>query len=569
MADLKRRIIAEFSAKNKAKGAMAGFRKDMDDTGKSMMRMAKGAMAMVGVGGGLYAAKRGFDYMTNAAMKQEDALFLLEAALRATGEYTDEIMKKYEAFGASIQKATIYGDEEVLALMQLMKSLGVTSNALEQATRMAIGLAAATGRDVKSMSMYIALAQQGEFTMLRRYIPALRSTTDATEQLRIITEFAANGFKIAEAQAETASGAFKQMWNAVSDLAEVMGQPFIDTMAKDAERATTNIEILTEALKKQKKSVEELIKSEGRLKYMPIGVPFYAPTMPKDISKWYEKPSEREPLAGQLADQTWAMKQLSEEYKIQKQVAGEAATMEQHRIEMLEKGGTLQAMQFRQETERIRLEIERSEKLREQYKLVIEEKVIAAAAAAEEEIKIAEEATKKMEARTYEFIMNFQSIIASGLERTMRDWENWKEGILDMLEEVYWAAIRMAFLEPFAGMLAKGLTGALGAVLGPGIFATATPPAEPVFVSPHGGPALQYGGLVEKTGWAKVHRGEKYSGVGGGGGNLDVHIHNEGEGKLEISEVEEYAISDQRIIDVIIRAAAEYGPYRRSIKQIK
>jgi len=56
---------------------------------------------------------------------------------------------------------------------------------------------------------------------------------------------------------------------------------------------------------------------------------------------------------------------------------------------------------------------------------------------------------------------------------------------------------------------------------------------------------------------------------GGGGGNLDVHIHNEGEGKFEISEVEEYAISDQRIIDVTIRAAAEYGPYRRSIKQIK
>jgi len=255
MADLKRRIIAEFSAKNKAKGEMAGFRSDMDKTGEAMKRMATGALAIVGLGGGLYGVKRGFDYVTKAAMKQEDALFLLEAALRATEEYSAETMKGFEAFAASIQKATIYGDEEVLALMQLMKSLGVTSSGLEQATRMAIGLAAATGRDVKSMSMYIALAQQGEFTMLRRYIPALRKTTDATEQLQIITEFCARGFKIAEAQAETTSGSLKQMWMAVGDLAEAMGKPFLDTMAKDADTLKTAIEGSTKAVEEWEETI--------------------------------------------------------------------------------------------------------------------------------------------------------------------------------------------------------------------------------------------------------------------------------------------------------------------------
>lgn len=260
MADLKRRIVAEFSAQNKAKGEMASFRRDMDGTGRAMKRMAMGALASVG---GLYALKRGFDYVTKAAMKQEDAVFLLEAALKSAGEYTDKTMKGFEAFAASIQQATVYGDEEVLALMQLMKSLGVTSAALEKATRMAIGLAAATGRDVRSMSMYIALAQQGEFTMLRRYIPALRSTTDATEQLRIITEFAARGFEIAEAKAETASGSIKQMWNAISDLAEVAGEPFLDTMAGDADTAKGMIEKLTKAIKQNNEAMEEGLKTEG------------------------------------------------------------------------------------------------------------------------------------------------------------------------------------------------------------------------------------------------------------------------------------------------------------------
>ena len=249
MADLKRRIVAVFSAQNKAKGETAAFRRDIDLTRQSMMKMAKGALAMAGIGGGLYAVKKGFDYVTKAAMKQEDALFLLEASLKAAGEYSAGAMKGFEAFAASIQQATIYGDEEVLALMQLMKSLGVTSNALEKATKMAIGLAAATGRDVRSMSMYIALAQQGEFTMLRRYIPALRSTTDATEQLRIITEFAARGFKIAEAQAETASGAITQMRNAYSDVAEVIGDAFLPSMKKVAKKQKEFLEEHKSALR--------------------------------------------------------------------------------------------------------------------------------------------------------------------------------------------------------------------------------------------------------------------------------------------------------------------------------
>jgi len=190
------------------------FKKAFD----KMVRYAKwGALAIAGA----------LALVTRAAMKQEDAQFLLAAALKISGEWTLKLQHRFEAFAASIQQVTIYGDEEVLALMQLQKSLGVTSDKLEEATKMSIGLATATGRDVKSMAMYIALAQQGEFTMLRRYIPALRSTTDATEQLKIITEFAAAGFKLAEERAKTTSGSLRQMWNALGDVAEVIGKALL------------------------------------------------------------------------------------------------------------------------------------------------------------------------------------------------------------------------------------------------------------------------------------------------------------------------------------------------------
>ena len=101
------------------------------------------------------------------AMEQEKAQWALRAALVSNDEYTKETLKSYTDFASAIQKVTTYGDEQVLMLMALMKNLGVHKDKLKLAAEQAIGLASATGRGVESMAMYIALAHQGEFTMLR------------------------------------------------------------------------------------------------------------------------------------------------------------------------------------------------------------------------------------------------------------------------------------------------------------------------------------------------------------------------------------------------------------------
>ena len=175
---------------------------------------------------------------TIAAIKQEKSQFLLAAALKATGQEADALMPKFKAFASNIQKVTVHGDEDTLMLMQLMTSLGVTSDQLENATKHAIGLAAATDRDVKSMGMYIALAQQGETTMLRRYIPALRAATSQTEEMAIITRVSAGGFKIAQAAAETTAGKLAQMKNAIGDVFEKIGGPFLDNIKRSAQAVT-------------------------------------------------------------------------------------------------------------------------------------------------------------------------------------------------------------------------------------------------------------------------------------------------------------------------------------------
>lgn len=210
-----------------------------------MVKFAKiGALAIVA----------SFALVVRAAMKQEDAVFGLAAALKNTGDASAETMRQFQDFASSIQKTTIFGDEYILSLISLQKNLGVSTDRLEEATRITIGLAAATGRNVESMAMYVALAQQGEFTMLRRYIPALRSMTDKTQMLAEVTRFAANGFKVAEARAKTTSGGLKQLWNTIGDVAEVLGAPLLDPIKK-ASKA------LKDFLEENKKRIKDFSQS--------------------------------------------------------------------------------------------------------------------------------------------------------------------------------------------------------------------------------------------------------------------------------------------------------------------
>lgn len=647
MADLKRRIIAEISAKNKAKGELASFQRDMEKTGQAMKRMAMGALSMVGAGGGIYALKRGFDYVTKAAMKQEDAVFLLEAALKAAGEYSSEAMEGFEAFAASIQKATIYGDEEVLALMQLMKSLGVTSDALEQATRMAIGLAAATGRDVKSMSMYIALAQQGEFTMLRRYIPALRRTTDATEQLRIITEFSARGFKIAEAQAETTSGSITKMWNAISDLAEVAGKPILEPMAKNAGALTILMAGATAEIKKLQKAAEAAEKLRpkpevrpGGFPRIPITTPFgpdleerfkgrlKLPTPPipevmlfpsELMDNIYELADAEEKASAKMCEMMMKARGLGDELARQKliteytalattaystNVAGAQAAVERFKkafegVEEVKRQEAANKAIIDATRERINAvrhmdyatRMERIQNLKAYVAANKEalEQVLEANKLLQDELK-ALELSKLYELRRWgrdavNVWMQIDQIAVKSLdsmadaltELCLTGKADFKALALSVITDITRMMIKMQMAQALGiGGAGPGIgtyvMAGVGALFGaPGAGAPGGPPTtagvQQYALGGYGG-GLQHGGEVLKTGLAMVHRGEKYSGVGGGGGGVTINVNSVPE-TYEISEAEEYMLGDERIINVFMQKIQTHGPLRRSIKQIR
>lgn len=206
---------AEHATDKSVAHIQARLRKISDTMARVGRRMTMFVTAPLVAGAGL--AVRAF-------MQQEAAEADMESTLKTLGHEVEGNLERFKKFAAEIQKSTIYGDEFTLGLMTQALNLGSSSDALEENTRMSIGLAKALKMDVATALRYTILATQGEFTMLNRYLPALRATEDATEKMAIVTKVAAAGFKQAEDYTRTAAGRFKQLGNEIGDVTEKPGK---------------------------------------------------------------------------------------------------------------------------------------------------------------------------------------------------------------------------------------------------------------------------------------------------------------------------------------------------------
>jgi len=183
MSEDVRRIVAEFTARDKSKGAMLSFNRGLKSLSGTMLRMA-------GLGGGIYALQRGLRDITTAAMEQEKVENELEAAL---GHSIDT----YKDYARQIQKTTIYGDEQILTQMAYAKNLGVTEDKLKAATTAAVGLAAKYRLDLASSMMLVGRASQGQTQMLTRYGIVLDETLSTSEKFDALLKIGADSMHLA------------------------------------------------------------------------------------------------------------------------------------------------------------------------------------------------------------------------------------------------------------------------------------------------------------------------------------------------------------------------------------
>ncbi len=204
--------------KDGVSSGLTGIQGGLQKTGVSFRRMGVIALAAT------TAIAGAFTGLLKAWAQQETANNKLGATFRAMGEDADEAVKKWGDFATSVQRVTTLGDEQIMHLVSLGKTMGITNDKLEEATKGAIGLSKAFGIDVTSAMKMTALAMQGEYTMLQRYIPELRKATTDAEKHAIVQRAMASGFKIAQDEVNTLAGAWKQLKDVIGDGFQALGE---------------------------------------------------------------------------------------------------------------------------------------------------------------------------------------------------------------------------------------------------------------------------------------------------------------------------------------------------------
>lgn len=159
----------------------------------------------------------------DAFQVQEAAVIKLNAALKTTGQFSESTSQDLQDFASELQGITTVGDETAIQLEQIAINAGLSADESKRATQDAIGLSKAFGIDVTAAIKATTNAQQGNFDLLNRYIPAVKNTKDETEKAAVAQRALADAFEIAKAEALTSIGVEQQLNNAIGDSQEIVG----------------------------------------------------------------------------------------------------------------------------------------------------------------------------------------------------------------------------------------------------------------------------------------------------------------------------------------------------------
>lgn len=197
--------LAQMSSKMKDLG------KSMQQFGKSMSLYVTAPLAAMGA------------MAVKAFGQQEAAERKLSAALKATGGDVDNNMRRFKKFASDLQSVTTVGDEVTLSMLQMATTMGLNSDASERAVKNAIAMESAFGVSAASAMRYTAALEDGDATMLKRYIPALKAIEDESLLAAKAQEILGNAFSVAKENALTFSGQTQQLKNSFGDLMEEFG----------------------------------------------------------------------------------------------------------------------------------------------------------------------------------------------------------------------------------------------------------------------------------------------------------------------------------------------------------
>jgi len=509
----------------------SSFEKGMSRSRHSLSRFSREVLSLAGIGGGMYGLKRATEVCMRAAMDQEKAEIELAAALGETDLVTRKSVEIYKAFASQMQRQTIYADELILSQMAYAKNLGVTEDSLKDATKAAIGLAAAYRIELESAMMLVGRASQGQTQMLARYGIVIDESLSAQEKFNKLLDIGAGKFHLAEAETKTISGQMAQFKNSVNEAAEEVGGPLSRALGEF-------LRILREIGKEIKEGpfrkdwLEELEKRERIPEIIPLPEPWRRmvepveptlptiPQIPTTPAPWREK-----------------VPQLRLEIETQK------------------------AIQFQQEFER---------QLREGTGPAIEyvtDESQKYANLFEWQMEAAEEAWKKHQEDLDEIAAKWKQVgtvmeysLTSAFDKMIWEAQSWKEAMLDVLRAVVREMMRVWMIQPLASAFTGGVEKAIftraiaphrGGMVGDTFMPTRMLPAW-AFA---GAPRL-HAGLAADEFPAILQAGERV--IPRGGASTTVNIINQSGVPLSAQASSRFD-AGQMVVDIVVDNAVRHG----------
>lgn len=160
--------------------------------------------------------------ITNEAIQDENALNRMSMALKAIGYTTDSAKNQMIKLSQSIANQTVIAEANVQELIALGLNLGITTDKIKEATEGAIGLST-FGIDVNTAMRGVSMAMSGQYEMLSRYIPALRTANTDAEKAAVFQKAMADGFNNAKGEVNTTGGALQKMTVAINEMKSAFG----------------------------------------------------------------------------------------------------------------------------------------------------------------------------------------------------------------------------------------------------------------------------------------------------------------------------------------------------------
>jgi len=220
MASSRKRIEVILGARDASQRVFDGYEARFDRVKRTVVGLA----ASVGAALGTREALRFVRGNLAAFDEQERAVSSLRQAMADAGDSSEASLRRFLDFASGFQEVTEKGDEGTIALGAYLATIGqLTGEGLRDATKATLGLSRATGMGAEMMGRAYLNALEGNYSMLDRYVPALRTATSEEEKAELVRGLVSRGLNQLEADAKTASGQVKQLTNDWGDFREELG----------------------------------------------------------------------------------------------------------------------------------------------------------------------------------------------------------------------------------------------------------------------------------------------------------------------------------------------------------